>query len=372
MKRAWALALACAACAKGPGPEPTPSGRSRLLLQTPDAEGLTSVDYTLRFWFLGQTPPPEYLTRRVTSVTPGDEPLLILACRGDGNGLNQVRADAVLHFAGAPDLAGSATAVFSCAPGADTPVNLVITVFTVGPGGYVDLGLGAAAVDCRSTVEQRGDGFLAVCGAASCGDPGAVFLFATSCRALDGSAPAFWACGAATDWTVLGPLASSAYVVGADGTFVFGIAALPQRKLAVPDPTLTDLAGNLLVWGAVATPEARLVREDGTTVSATLKSTRAATFAARLQAPGGPPLLLELDAGDGGTAAIAWTRFGMCNVPVAGTPWYEGLWALDVRLADAATATVIFASAPAGIATQRATCAADAHGVLACGSPVPL
>ncbi len=367
--RALALAVACAGCAQ-PKPGSPPAGRSQFALQTPSLPGLTSVDYTLHFWFLGAVPPLAYDTYLASSAS--GSVFAILPCFSDRSGLNQVRADAVLHFAGAPDLAGSASAIFSCQQSLDTPVSLVISAVRGTGVGYGDIAGLAAGVSCQSAINLRGDSYLAVCAESTCGDSGAVFLFTNSCRALDGSAPSFWACGPPTDWTLLGPLASSAFTLVRDGTFRFGIAAPPAVKLSAPDPTLTDASGNLLVWGAVATPAATLIRSGGAVTRSTLDATRTASFAARLQAAGGPPLLLEVQGGAAGAALFAWTPLGPCLAPAAGVASLPGLFVVDVRLASPAVATLLLAAAPAGPASQRSSCTATAAGAILCSAPGPL
>ncbi len=375
VKRCLALAaaaLVCAACTPretGTTGKPAAAGRSRLRLQAPVVEGLTSVDYSLRFWFLGEAPALEYGRSQWTSTSAGGDLFALLACLGGGSGQNQVRADAVLHFAGAPDLSGTANAVFTCTANEDVAVDLVISVYAGGAVGFDDLDLGAAGVVCKSAISLRGDGYLAVCSQSSCGDSGAVFLFANQCRGLDGSAPRFWTCGDPADWTVLGPVVSSAYTLARDGIFRFGVAALPQRKLARPDPALTDAQGNLLVWGAVAVPAATVVRSGGVVTSTSLAATRAASFAAQLQAPGGAPRLLEIDNGASGAAVIAWTQLGPCATPVAGVSAFPGLWAIDLRLSSPAAATLLLAATPGGTVTRRASCAADVAGLVTCSAP---
>lgn len=300
-----------------------------------------------------------------------------------GTGQNQIQATATLHFAGqAQPVQATGAALFTCTASQDVTVNLVITIQQMVNAGFGDANGFAVGVSCTSSLAWKGDGWLAVCSDASCGDAQAAFLFQNSCQDLDGGAPEYWACGSPTDWTLLGNVASSQFPIPlVDGTWSFGLAVVPTLTLPTPDPTLTDASGNLLVFSNAPTPLATLVRDGGVN-DATLDDTRTAAFAADLVLPalalGGatPHQLFELRNGNTGASAFVVSPFGICDGPVQGTQSWPGLHAIDLRLQSPASATVILSAQAGGLATQSALCTAiratDGTPQVSCAAAGPL
>lgn len=371
---AVAAAATFAACTKAaPAPAiPVGEGRSHLVVQAPASAKILSIDYTLRFWFLGQEPAVQYFTYQlVTSRTDGQAQAILPCVAGPtGSGLNQLQVEAVVHQDGKPDATGTASALFTCERNGDTPVNLVLFFFNDGDGGFNDVDVGASAVSCTSRTELRGDSFLAVCASSSCDANGAAWLFSNSCSALEGGFPDSWVCGRGADWTLVGPLARAQFAIpAADGLWKLGVAALGQLRFSAPDLSLTDAAGNLRIRKNVPTPTALLQKISGAIVRRELDGARKATYAAELVTPAppgvaAPHVLLALSTTAAGTTAAAWTRFGPCEVPAQGVASWPGLFPVDVRLTAPGAARVILAGAPDGVATRSASCTAglDAGG----------
>jgi hypothetical protein len=381
-----ACALACAGCRARPPPAPDPAqGRIAFVVQSLSVPGLVRVDWDLKFWFLDPAPPVRYGEFAASSVQQGGRMTAILGCltSPSGTGVNQVQATAQLWFAGqAQPVQGNGTALFTCVRSMDAPVSLVISIRNPADVGFVDATAAAYGISCASKIDYKGDDWLAVCGSSSCGDPQAAFVFANACRGSDGAAPSYWACGSPADWTIVNVLAESQFPVPpGDGSWSFGVSAAQQIALLPADLSLTDAAGNLLVYKQVPTPLATLVRAGGVNRSA-IDAARVADFAADLVLPalaiGGatPHQLLELRNLAGGATASAWTRFGACDPPAVGNASWAGLFVIDVRLRDPGSVKLILSTAANGLATRSATCsaqrAADGTPQVSCTAAGPL
>ena len=371
-RRSLALAACALACAcsqrREAQPALVPGGNTTFVVQSLSLPGLLRVEWDLKFWFLDTAPPVQYGSYTATSVQQGGRVTAILACLTGpaGTGQNQVQATALLYFAGqAQPVQGSGTALFTCVRSMDSPVSLVIAIRSPADLGFVDVSASASGMSCSSKIDYKGDDWLAVCGSASCGDAQAAFVFANACQGLDGAAPAYWACGAPADWTLLNILAESQFPVPpGDGAWSFGVSALPHAVILPADSTLTDANGNLLVYKQVPTPLATLVRTAGQNHGA-IDAGRFADFAAELGLPaatvGGPTphqlvLFRNLAAG---ASASAGMRFGTCDVAAAGTSSWPGLYVIDLRLGDAGKLSVILSAQPSGLAAKSATCTAE-------------
>ena len=352
--RAGPLALAALclfACQPAAAPFQGAPGRTRFAIQPPPLPGLLSADYTFRFYFLGQLPVQAYATYMQSSNAIASA---VLTCR---EGLNQVVLDATLHFSDGSTQLGHAAALFSCVHEADTAVNLVVSILRTGAYGDADLGALALATSCDSRADLKGDDALAVCASSSCGDASAAFVFTNYCRALDGSAPTWLACGAPADWTLLGPLGRAQLPVPAqDGSWAFSVAALGVLQLPIIDPTLTDSTGKLRVWAGTATPRVALTRSHGALTQQVTPQT--APFAALLDVSASAHALLEIRHPTGGAQAYGWAAFAPCDRAALGIPSWPGLFAVDLRLVSPGAAKVYLGPQIAGIATKSATCTA--------------
>jgi hypothetical protein len=341
--------------------------QTTFVVQSLAIPGLVRVDWNLKFYFLESTPPAMYSEYPVSSGMEGGRFTAVLPCltNASGTGQNQVQAVAQLWFTGqtAP-VVGTGTAIFTCVRSADTPVSLVISIRLPADAGFNDVIGKVNGISCASKIDYKSDAWLAVCGASSCGDAQAMFLFANACQSLDGTSPDFLACGSSTDWTLQGVLAASQFPVPSiDGAWTFGVTALPSQVLTPPDLTLTDATGKLRVYKQVPTPSARLLRASGTN-QGTIDADRFADFAADLVLPatapgaGTPHQLLELRNGLNGSAASVWTSFGPCDAPTAGVQGWSGLYVIDARLHDAASVDLILSAQPGGLASKKARCTA--------------
>ncbi len=379
-----ACSFALASCHRAAPASPNLVNR-HVDLQSISMPNLLSVDWDFTFWYLGATPAKQYNEYKVSSTAQGGHVSPTLPCITDdsGTGTNQVKAVAQLWFSGqTKPVQGTGTALFTCSRSLDVPINIVISVQLPLNSGFGDLGALVTGVSCNSRVDWKGDEWLAVCGNSSCGDSEAAFLFENQCQMVGGGAPSFWACGAPSDWTMISFVANAQFAVPpGDGSWTFGISALPQLSLPAADPSLTDSTGTLMVYSNVQTPTATLSRVQGVNQSA-IATQRTADFAAILTLPaqsiGGdlPQQLLAVRNSPAGASATSLTRFGACDVPVLGTQLWPGLSVIDVRLRDAASADVLLSTDAGGIASQRAVCTAvranDGTPQINCSAAVPL
>ena len=381
--------LATVACsARGPGDAsllPGETGRLTLALESGSLPGLTSVDYSLRLYYLDVQPPLAYGDATQRSVLAAGDALTVLTCRtgADGTGLNQLQVEARIQLADRSEpVRATASAVFRCLRNADTRVNIILSVGTPADVGWTDVDLHTIGTQCTSHAEFRGDEVLAVCGSSSCNQSDAVLLWVNGCRTLRGVAPELWACGSPADWTLLGTLAEAQFPVPLrDGTFAWQVVALDRLRLAAPDPSLSDASGNLRVFRGVASPAARFVRAGGRNQPVEVQAARTLDFAAELETPdvaGTVPLphpLLTLRVGTAGTDVSWRVRFGACDTTPQGTSTYPGRFAVDVRLRSPAEALLFLSPTAGGLVTHVASCRAErtAGAVrVVCGEPSPV
>lgn len=339
-------------------------GQARLAIES-TIPRVTSVDYTLRFYWLDVTPPLLYNEVTLTSARPGGELISVLPCRTSGEtGINQIQVSAVVHLEGQADpIHASAAAVFTCRRNADTAVNVVVSLGGQLDAGFADVDVTTSGVLCASKVDTKGDSFVAVCPTSSCDPHSAVFLFANTCQTLSGAPPSYWACGPG-EWTLIGGAANVQYPISPvrSETVTFGVTAVEPLQLASFDPTLTDSERRLLVWRRTPSPRALLETQLGRIVRSEIDRARLADFVAELLAPAVPgvplPRLLAIAMLDaGGTTVTHQTRFGRCDLLADGTSRFAGLWAIDARLMGASQVKLLFsATGPNGLASKQTIC----------------
>ena len=370
---ATAAVLVFAACKSGSQTVSPPTGSVSVHVSSSgDLGPLASFSVRMRFWVL--TDPPElFFEYRGSDLSP-QLPCLVR----DGVSLNQVSVEATVQFTGDPiTYTAHAAQIFTCHPDADTPLTIPLDIIRLqGQGvGGTDVGVSLGGSTCSSTAVLRGDEVLAVCGSASCDPTTAAFLFASTCTALDGSAPDFWTCGPG-DWSLIGPVARALFgVPPRDGSWTIGIAAFPRQVLAAPDPGLTDPVGNRRVYGAVGTPTATLVKGTGF-AQPQLQAGLVSSKIALLDAGGGAQLLLEVDDAAEGSRAQVRTRFGVCGASALGVASWHGLHPIDARLDGLSAVKLTLSSSADGVASAQARCTAGLDGsnnpIATCSAAAPL
>ncbi|MFO0746054.1 MAG: hypothetical protein U1F43_10320 [Myxococcota bacterium] len=368
-------------------------GGAQLALEMPLGLHVTRVDYTITETFLEETPPLTYLTDTFSSVSNGGEATRILPCHtvpGTGQGLNEIDISADVWMPGLADgkqfVTVRASAVYTCHENADALVNITLNLIGAMGDGFGDVDAIPLGTLCSGKIDFKPDTYLGVCPTSTCGDNEDVFLFASTCQALQAETPTFWLCGSPTDWQVNGPIATSFFSVPEhDGAWSFGVTALDGYRMAQADPTLTDELGNLTVWTGASALRASMRRVQG-------HNTEGETtpivfeFAAELelaaQGPGqpAPHLLLLVNQELLGAHVFYQTRFGLCDVPADDVTLYPGLRVVDARRDGPGAVRLILASAAldsfASLVT-RCEAACDTSGAaprptLRCGAPTAL